>query len=67
MWYCGRPIKTYVFNYLFNKSSAFCDGKRRYTAYQYFFRAAGKFCENELKACGLDASITQHVFVSKKH
>ena len=39
------------------------------TAYRRLFHAAGKFCENQLKACSLRASIRhvyRHLFVSKK-
>ena len=39
------------------------------TAYRYLFHSAGKFCENQLKACSVGVSIRQayrHPF-SKKH
>jgi len=41
------------------------------TAYGHLFHAAGQFCENQLKACSLNASIRRayrHLFsFQKKH
>jgi len=56
--------KTGILNDLsLNKSlllrSASCESTRRYGDRQAF-HAAGKFCENQLKACSLDGTINVH-------